>query len=531
MLLAQSAGDSALLAVLIAVGLMLLALSQFVRVPYPILLVLGGAAIGFIPGMPEVHLNPDLVLVAVLPPLLYGGAFFTSLREFRENIKAIGTLAIGLVLVTMLAVAAVAHAAIPGMAWPEAFVLGAIVAPTDPTAASSIFERLGLPARLVALIEGESLVNDGTALVAYRFGVAAVVTGAFSLLDASWHFVWIGLGGIGVGLAVGWLIRQLRRPLDNPPVEIVISLLSGYLAYLPAQALHVSGVLAAVTVGIYLGWHTPELTTVQTRLQGQAVWEIVFLVLNGLLFLLVGLQLPTILDALSHRSHAELLGYATLVSGVVIGTRLLWVLATYVLVLVSRRLRMDDPAPSWQAKAVIGWSGMRGAVSLAAALAVPLTTRAGDPFPDRNLIIFLTYGVIFATLVLQGLTLAPLIRALDLDDGGVAEKEETKARIRAAEAAIERLDELLDEDWVLPDTADRMRGLYTFRQERFRSRYDPDGDGAAEERSLAYQRLRHELLVAERQAVVELRQEGRIGDDVMRRVVRDLDLEEARLDA
>jgi CPA1 family monovalent cation:H+ antiporter len=532
MLLAQSPADSAILAALLAVGLILLALSQYVRVPYPIMLVLGGAAVGFIPGIPEVHLNPDLVLVAVLPPLLYGGAFFTSLREFRDNIKAIGTLAIGLVLVTMLAVAAVAHAVIPGFGWPESFVLGAIVAPTDPTAASAIFERLGLPTRLVALIEGESLVNDGTALVAYRFGVAAVVTGTFSLLDASWHFVWIGLGGIAVGLIAGVLIRQLRRRVNNPPVELVISLLSGYLAYLPAQALHVSGVLAAVTVGIYLGWHTPELTTVQTRLQGQGVWEIVFLLLNGLLFGLVGLQLPTILDdALTGHTRAGLLGYATLVSGVVIGTRLLWVFVTYVLTTVSRRLRMDDPAPSWEAKAVIGWSGMRGAVSLAAALAIPLTTHAGDAFPQRNLIIFLTYGVIFATLVLQGLTLAPLIRAVDLDDGGIGEKEEAKARIRAAEAAIQRLDELADEDWVLADTAERMRGLYTFRQERFRSRYDPDGDGEVENRSQAYQRLRHELLMAEREAVVELRQEGRIGDDVMRRVVRDLDLEEARLDA
>jgi monovalent cation/hydrogen antiporter len=532
MLLTQSASDSAILAALLAVGLILLSLSQYVRVPYPILLVLGGAAVGFIPGVPDVHLNPDLVLVAVLPPLLYGGAFFTSLREFRDNIKAIGTLAIGLVLVTMLAVAAVAHAVIPGFGWPESFVLGAIVAPTDPTAASAIFERLGLPTRLVALIEGESLVNDGTALVAYRFGVAAVLTGTFSLLDASWHFLWIGLGGIGVGLIAGMLIRQLRRRVNNPPVELVISLMSGYLAYLPAQALHVSGVLAAVTVGIYLGWHTPELTTVQTRLQGQGLWEIVFLLLNALLFGLVGLQLPTILDdAQAGHTRAGLLGYATLVSAVVIGTRLLWVFVTYVLTTISRRLRMDDPAPSWEAKAVIGWSGMRGAVSLAAALAIPLTTHAGDPFPQRNLIIFLTYGVIFATLVLQGLTLAPLIRAVDLDDGGIGEKEEAKARIRAAEAAIQRLDELADEDWVLADTAERMRGLYNFRQERFRSRYDPDGDGEVENRSQAYQRLRHELLMAEREAVVELRQEGRIGDDVMRRVVRDLDLEEARLDA
>jgi CPA1 family monovalent cation:H+ antiporter len=530
MLASFSAGDSALLAVLLAVGLLLLAVSQFVRIPYPIVLVLGGAVIGFLPGAPTVQLNPDLVLVAVLPPLLYGAAFFTSLRELRANMKAIGLLAVGLVLVTMLAVAVVAHAAIPGLGWPQAFVLGALVSPTDPTAASAIAERLGLPRQLVALIEGESLVNDGTALVAYRFAVAAVVTGSFSLVEASWRFVVSVIGGIAIGLAVGWLIRQLRRRLDNPPVEITVALLSGYFAYLPAHAIDVSGVLAAVTVGIYMGWHTPELTTAQTRLQGQAVWEIVFLLLNGLLFALVGLQLPNILDSLSGRSTVELLGYAAIVSGVVIGARIAWLLGTYIVALLSSRVRADDPAPSWQAKTVVAWSGMRGAVSLAAALALPLTIDSGAAFPDRNLIIFLTFGVIFATLVVQGLTLAPLIRVLDLEDDGLAEKEEAKARIRAADAAIVRLDELIGEEWVRDDTAERMRGLYAFRQERFRSRFDPEGDGSTEDRSLAYQRLRRELLDAERQAVQELRREGLIGDDVMRRVVRDLDLEDQRLD-
>ena len=339
------------------------------------------------------------------------------------------------------------------------------------------------------------------------------------------------LGGIGVGLAVGYLIRQLRRRLDNPPVEIAIALLSGYLGYLPAQALGVSGVLAAVTVGIYMGWHTPELTTVQTRLQGQAVWEIVFLLLNGLLFALVGLQLPSILDALSGRSTAQLhrLGRTRQRRRDRRANRVA-ARAPTCSPGSAARMRMDDPAPSWQAKAVVAWSGMRGAVSLAAALALPLTTDAGASFPDRQLIIFLTFGVIFTTLVLQGLTLSPLIRALDLDDGGVAEHEEAKARIRAAEAALERLDELSLEDWVREDTAERMRGLYGFRQERFRSRYDPDGDGSVEERSQNYQRLRRELLDAERMAVTDLRQQGVIGDDVMRRVVRDLDLEDARLD-
>ena len=525
-----TAGDSALLAALLAAGLILLALSQLVRVPYPILLVLGGAGVGFVPGAPTVTLSPDLVLVAVLPPLLYGGAFFTSLRELRVNLKAIGLLAVGLVLITMLAVAAVVHEVIPGFGWPESFVLGALVSPTDPTAASAIAQRLQLPRRLIALIEGESLVNDGTALVAYRFAVAAVVTGSFSMANATGRFFLNVAGGIAIGLAVGYVIRQLRRRLDNPPVEITIALLSGYFGYLPAQALDVSGVLAAVTVGVYMGWHTPELTTAQTRLQGQGVWEIVFLLLNGLLFALVGLQLPSIFDSLSGRSTNEVIGYAALVSAVVVGARFAWLLVTYLAALLSRRIRADDPAPSWKAKLVIAWSGMRGAVSLAAALALPLSTDAGTRFPDRNLIIFLTFGVIFATLVVQGLTLEPLIRVLDLEDDGLAGKEEAKARIYAAEAALQRLEELVDEDWVRDDTAERMRGLYGFRQNRFRQRFDPDGDGTIEDRSLAYQRLRRELLAAERGAVEDLRRQRRIDDEVARRVVRDLDLEDARLE-
>jgi CPA1 family monovalent cation:H+ antiporter len=526
-----TAGDNALLAVLLAAGLLLLVASQLVRIPYPILLVLGGVAIAFMPGMPTVQLSPNLVLVAVLPPLLYGAAFFTSLRELRANLRPILLLAIGLVLVTMVAVAVAVHAVIPGLGWPGAFVLGALVSPTDPTAATSIAQRLGLPRRLIALIEGESLVNDGTALVAYKFAVAAVVTGSFSMARATGEFALNVVGGIAVGLAVGYLIRQLRRRLDNPPVEITVSLLSGYFAYLPAHAIGVSGVIAAVTVGIYMGWFTPEVTNAQVRLQGVAVWEVVFLLLNALLFALIGLQLPSIVDGLSAHSTMQLIGYAALVSAVVIGARFAWIFSSgFVGHAVSRRFRREDPAPSWASKTVLSWSGMRGAVSLAAALALPLTTDAGASFPNRNLIIFLTFSVILVTLVLQGLTLPGLIRALELEDDGLAEKEEAKARIYAAQAALERLTELEAEEWVREDTAERLRGLYGFRQNRFRERFNPDGDGSVEDRSQAYQRLLRALLDAERGAVEGLRRAGRIDDDVMRRVVRDLDLEESRLD-
>jgi monovalent cation/hydrogen antiporter len=526
-----SAADSLTLVGVLAAAVALLALAEVLGVPYPIPLVLGGLALGFMPGMPEIELPPDLVLVAVLPPLLYGTAFFTSLRELRANMAPIGLLAIGLVLLTMLAVAAIAHAVIPGIDWPTAFVLGAIVSPTDPTAATAIAERVGLPRRLVGLIEGESLVNDGTALVAYRFAVAAVVTGSFSLLEAGGRFVLNVAGGIAVGLAVGFVIREARRRLDNPPLELTISLMSGYFGYLPAEALHVSGVLAAVTVGIYMGWHTPQLTTAQMRLQGQAVWEITFFLLNVLLFTLVGLQLPVILDRLSGYSTGELIGWALMVNLAVIVARFVWVFASlYLPHLIQARIRGLDPAPSWQAKVVLAWSGMRGAVSLAAALALPLTTDAGAQFPNRELIVFLTFSVILGTLVVQGLTLPALIRVLDLEDDRSEEMEDTKARIHASEAALARLDELIDEDWVREDTADRLRRLYGFRRSRFQERIDEEGDGSIEQRSSDYQRLLRELLDAEREAVLELRRERRISDDVMRRVVRDFDLEEARLD-
>jgi Na+/H+ antiporter len=521
--------DTLVLAALLAAVALLLVAAERTSIPYPILLVVGGLGLGFVPGIPEIQLPPDLVLVAVLPPLLYGAAFFTSLRDLRENAAAITFLAIGLVLTTMVVVAAVAHMLIPGLSWAGAFVLGAIASPTDPTAATAIAERLGLPRRLVALIEGESLVNDGTALVAYKFAVAAVLSGSFSMTDAAGRFALNVVGGIAIGLAVGFLVRQLRLRIDDPALAITVSLLSGYFAYLPAQAAGVSGVLAAVTIGIYMGWYTPELTTWQTRLQGIAVWEILFFVLNALLFALVGLQLPVIVDALSGRSASTLLGYAAAVTLGVLVARFLWVVpGTYVTAWSRRRTGpIQNPG---RASILLGWSGMRGAVSLAAALALPLTTDSGAAFPNRELIIFLTFGVIFGSLVVQGLTLPAVMKILGIEDEGRAEKEETKARLYAAEAALARLDELASEGWVQEDTLERLRGLFGFRRERFRTRFDPESDGSVEERSVAFQRLMHELLAAERDAVFEMRRTRRIDDQVMRRVIRDLDLEEARLD-
>jgi monovalent cation/hydrogen antiporter len=526
-----SAHDSLVLLAILAAGAGLLALAPLLRVPYPILLVLGGLALGFVPGIPHVALRPDVVLVAILPPLLYSSAFFTSLRDLRRNIRPLSLLAVALVFATMLAVAAICHAAISGLSWPVCFVLGALVAPTDAVAANAIASRLGIPRRLATLIEGESLINDATALVAYRFAVAAVVTGGFAFWHATWHFVVDVAGGVAIGLAVGFVLRQIRRRMNHSPTEIAIALLSGYFAYLPAQAAGVSAVLAAVTVSVYVGWYTPELTNPQTRLQGDAVWNILTFLLNALLFGLVGLQLRPILDSLSGSSAATLIADAAIVSAAVIGTRLIWIYpATYLPRFLFRSVRERDPYPPWQYPTLIGWTGIRGAVTLAAALALPLTTSSGAPFPQRDLLIYLAFCVILATLVLQGLSLPLVIRLLKLEDDGTAAKEETKARVYAADAALSRLDELAGEPWVREDTAERMRGLYHFRQDRFSARFDAEDDGAIEQRSRDYQRLRRELLDAERQAVIELRRQGRINDDIMNLVQRDLDLEDARLD-
>jgi CPA1 family monovalent cation:H+ antiporter len=517
-----------LLALLLALAAMLIVAPRL-HIPYPIFLVLGGLALGFTPGIPALQLPPDVVLVAVLPPLLYGGAFFTSLRDLRASWLPIGMLAVPLVIVTMVVVAVVAHEWIDNMSWQAAFVLGAIVSPTDPIAATAIMRRLGVPRRVVTIVEGESLVNDGTALVLYRVAVTAAVSGAFSLWDATWHFLWGVVGGVGIGVAVGFLVAEVRRRLDNPPVEVTISLMTGYFAFIPANAIGASGVLAVVTAGIYLGWRTAELTSVQTRLQGVAVWEILGFVLNALLFTLVGLQLSRILDALQGRSTGSLMWWGLLITVAVIATRLVWApLLTLLPKLFFARLRHGPITAG--APALISWSGMRGAVSLAAALAIPLTTDAGASFPERDLIIFLTFCVILGTLVIQGLTLPAVIRVFRLEPDHLAEEEDARARIVAADAALVRLEELAGEDWVRDDTAERMRGLYAFRKNRFASRFDEGSDGAIEQQSQAYQRLRRELLDAERSAVVDLRRQGTISSDVERGLLRDFDLEDARLE-
>jgi CPA1 family monovalent cation:H+ antiporter len=513
-----------LLAVMVTVaGLSVLA--RLVGVPYPILLVLGGLVLGFVPGMPMVELPPELVLVAFLPPLLYWAGFFSSPRDLRADARAISLSAVGLVLATAAAVAVAAHAVVDGLPWAAAFALGAIVSPTDPVAATAIGRRLGIPRRLITIIEGESLINDATALVIYRIAVAAAVSGGFVLWEAGLRFLVGAAGGVAIGLLVGWLIAEVRRRLDDPVVEIVVSLFTGYAAYLPAELLDVSGVLAAVTAGLYVGWRAPEISTASTRLLGFSFWEVLVYLANAVLFILVGLQLQPILRDLESDSAAVLAGQAVLVAAVVVAARLAWGFSVpYLIRLLDRRPSQVARRVGARERLVVGWSGMRGAVSLAAALALPLD------FPFRSLLLFLTFAVIMATLVVQGLTLPALIRWIGVHDDGGEEREEVRARLAATHAALERLDELAGADWTRHDTVERLQGLYEFRRRRLKARGGYLEDDGSEDRSLAYQRLVRELLEAQRHAIVQLRNSGAISSEVMHRIERELDLEDTRLE-
>jgi monovalent cation/hydrogen antiporter len=519
-----------LLLLMVAVaGLSILA--RPLGVPYPILLVLGGLLLGFLPGLPAVELPPELVLVVFLPPLLYQAAFFSTLRDLRADLRAITTTAVGLVLVTMAAVAVTAHALVDGLSWAVAFTLGAIVSPTDALAATAVARRLGAPRRLVTVLEGESLVNDATALVAYRIAVAAAVGGSFVVWEAGLRFVAGVAGGVAVGLIVGWLVAVVRRRLEDPPAEIVLTVVTGYAAYLPAERLEVSGVLAAVTAGLFVGWRAPELASPTTRLLAFSFWEILVYLLNAVLFLLVGLQLQPILEQVTGRSVATLLGLAALVSAVVIAVRFVWSFTVpYLVRALDRRPSQVARRVGARQRLISSWSGMRGAVSLAAALALPLETNSGQPFPERELILFVTFGVIFVTLVVQGLTLPALIRRLGVHDDGAEQREELQARLGATDAALARLEELAVEEWTRDDTVERLRGLYQFRRRRLKARAGIFEDDGYEDRSLAYQRLVRELLEAQRHAIIRLRNQGVISDGVMHRVERELDLEDSRLE-
>lgn len=435
---------------LVAVALLAL-VARRIRAPYPILLTCGGVMLALIPGLPAIQLEPQLVFNLFLPPLLYPAAVFTSWRDFRANLRPILFLAIVLVLLTMTATAYVFHGLV-GLPLAVGFVFGAIISPPDAVAALSVTQNLRVPRRIIVILEGESLVNDATAFIAFRFAVAAVLTGSFSLTQAGLQFLLVATGGVCVGLAVGWLATQVQKRLDDPPVQTMFSLLTPYLAYFSGEAIHVSGILAVVIAGIYYGWRAPRVLSARMRLQALPVWEMVVFILNGVLFMLVGLQLPQVIHSLAPGSTTQLAKLAILVVCAMVLVRFGWIFGTSYLPRLLRGKSGRKNRVPWQQNVLIAWIGMRGADSLAGALAIPLVLRSGEAFPGRDLILLLTFCVIFATLVLQGLTLAPLVRWLGVVDDHAIEKEERLARLKANEAALARLEELGSTTGTKPQT-------------------------------------------------------------------------------
>lgn len=514
------------LGLLVAVAALATA-ARYIGVPYPILLVLGGLVLGFIPGLPNVELAPDTVFLLFLPPILFSAAYSTDLRAFLANRRPILLLSVWLVLITTVAVAAVAHAVIDGMTWPTAFVLGAIVSPPDAVATVAIVQRLGIPRRLITVLEGESLVNDATALVAFRFAVMAVVTGSFSLWEMSWRFPVVAVGGVAIGIAVGFALVWVVGHLDDPSVGILATLLAPVVAYIPAEELGVSGVLATVTAGLIMGRRSVSVFDAGARIRGLAVWEFIIFVINGLVFILIGLQLRAVVDALSGYSASELFWDAAAVSLATIFARILYMYpATYLPRFLFPALRRNDPYPPWQYPTLLAYSGLRGVVTLAAALALPLETDANTPFPNRDLIIFLSFAVILVTLVGQGLSLPALVRWLGIADDGAAGREEIFARREAAMAAIARLDELIEEDWTEDKAVAKMRYRYEHRLAHLPDSLNPeDGD---RDHIDSHERLRREVLEIERSTIITLRNRGAISDQILHRIERDLDLEEER---
>jgi CPA1 family monovalent cation:H+ antiporter len=493
----------------------------------PLVLVVTGLLASFVPGVPEYHLDPEVVLLGLLPPLLYAAAIRTSLVDFRANRQAIGILAVGAVIFTALLVGVVTWAVVPGVPLAAGLALGAVVAPPDAVAATAIARRVGMPRRIVSILEGESLVNDATALVLYRSAVAVMVGGSFVLRESIVQFVLSAVAGIAIGIVVGIATRAALRAIDDSFSAIAATLLAPYVAWVAAESVHASAVLACVAGGLYVRQHFSAVVAPVTRIQARAVWDLLIFVLNGIIFILIGLQVATLRQSVPLHELGSQLWQGAVVSATAIVVRLIWVpIAAYVPRLLSPRLRARDPMPPWPQIFILAWTGMRGIVSLAAALALPLATAAGMPLPHRDEIILLTFSVILTTLVLQGLTLTPLIRRFDFGPDDALEHEESHARERAARAALERVDQLARERWPHPEQIDRMRAHYTQRAERFSVLGDAECSAAM---AAAQRRLRHETLSAERRALVRLRDDGVIGDEVLHRLEHELDVEAIRI--
>jgi CPA1 family monovalent cation:H+ antiporter len=504
----------------------LVTISRKIRVPYPVLLLLGGLVVGLIPGIPQFELDPEIVFLVVLPPLLYVSAFLTPIRDFRANLKNISLLAVGLVAASAAVVAAAAMVLVPGMTWPLAVALGAIVSPPDAVAATAIAQRLAVPRRIISILEGESLLNDATALTIYRAAVgAAAAAVAVSVVGSLASFVFVALGGILIGLAVGWVAAWVRTNLTDTPVEITVSLITPYAAYLPAELFGVSGVLAAVTAGLFLGRRSSQIMGSEARLAGRAVWESLVFLLNGVVFLSIGLQISSISRQLDRATLFQLAAIGVVVSLVLVAVRAIWVFGMSVRELLAknqRRLRVAESI-------VLSWAGMRGVVSLAAALALPISS-SGNAVPARDAIIVITFTVILVTLVGQGLTLPLVIRWLRLGSDDDEGHEESHARQELIDEALRRIDEL-EKKWPTHrPLIDQLRTSYQHRAEHEEQLHEAPGN-EAEQELVEHRQIRSDVIDAQRDVLRAMRDRAAIDDDVLRNIERELDLEEIRMEA
>lgn len=530
-------GGLSLLALLIG-AVAVAALSRRYGVSAPLILVVAGLGVSYLPGVPDYTLDPDVALLIFLPPLLYSAALESSYLGIRANLRPIGLLSVGAVLFTTAVVGLAVYALIPSLGMPLSFALGAIVAPPDAVATTAIARRVGLPRRMVTILAGESLVNDATALTAYRVAVAAALGGSFSLLSGLAQFAVAAVGGVAIGLVIAYVVTWVNRKLRDALVENTIALLTPFVAYLAAENeyVHTSGVLSVVVAGLFIGHRSPRQSSYASRLQSRSLWRMVDFLLESVVFALIGLQLRSVVEGLNagDRSPWEVAWAAVLVTVVVILARFAWVFpATYLPRRFSRRSAERDPTPPWQGSFVLSWAGMRGVVSLAAAFGLPLTLDDGSPLPGRDIILFITFTVVISTLVLQGFSLPTLIRRLGVvaAESAADNLAEAGAQQKAADAAVARLDDLLSAgaDEVPEDIVNRLRERAELRALQAWERLGETGPERSETPQDAYRRLRREMLATERSVFIELRDAGRIDDEVLRRVQEELDLEEAIL--
>jgi Na+/H+ antiporter len=516
--------------VLMAMLAALASVTQKLKIPYPILLVIAGLVLGFIPSIPDIHLESEVVFLIFLPPLLYEAAGNISWHEFKAYRRPIGMLAVWLVFFTTVTVAAVAHYIIPGFTWPLAFVLGAIISPPDAVAATSATRGLGLPKRLITILEGESLVNDASALIAYRYAVTAVTSGSFILWQAGLQFLMVAFGGVAIGIAIGYLFSHIHNKLENPTVATTITLLLPFVAYLLAEHLGTSGVLAVVSAGLYLAWNSYEIYSFQTRMQINGFWNILIFLLNGFVFILIGSQLPIILKTIGNDSIMALIGYGLLISFVAIVTRIIWIFPLpYIYSFFgSRKTRQTRFTPN--ELFITSWAGMRGVVSLATALALPLTLRSGHPFPMRSEILFISFMVIFVTLVLQGLTLPFFIRWLNVREPvGKTVSEEKKIRLAITTSSITFIEGELSmnlHDEVLSELKTRFEQQTNYLNGVLRMEEKPKKGEPLTAPNFFKEFVESELAVVnhQRSLIIQWHKEGTYSEESIRRIEQELDI-------